>query len=84
MQKILNESGGNLKIFYDIACKFKSHLQVCDYLFKICIEFIATGIVFQLKQRSDVLGRVEFAVTVFHGYGHTSSCQVRMLIILRK
>ena len=57
---------------YDIACLLVKHLVVCvtvvQLFLLVCIR--------QANKRTDLLESFEFAIPVFHVYGHTSQCQV--------
>ncbi|KAI8142642.1 hypothetical protein BJV82DRAFT_516081, partial [Fennellomyces sp. T-0311] len=59
---ILQKYGSNVNIMYDIACRFESSFKVSESWLKYIINNLES---------------VKMAVTVFHAYAHSMSCQVK-------
>ena len=56
---------------YDITCNLKKHLKVM-----YCVDLTLSACALQANSRLDLFDDFEFAVPVFHAYGHESACQV--------
>ncbi len=60
-------------VLYDVACSLSKHLEVRFKIINILFHFYNK----QNQGRHDLNKFFEFAVPVFHAYGHKVDCQVR-------
>ncbi len=65
----------HIQLMYDVACTLRKHLEVCYFLLINCNSIIFIMHIQSTGQR-DLLERTDFAVPIFHAYGHKLDCQV--------
>ena len=65
-----------VQLMYDIACNLEKHLKVMTILMVSNSYYCLSFCVLWTNGRLDILENFEFAVPIFHAYGHESACQV--------